>query len=622
MIFRCNSSRYPKVTHCTMKHPSYYFVLLFIISLSGSAQQNEVDSLRIFLLTAKDTARVKALNNLASKIMHSAPLDAEKLIQESIDLGKSNKFPKGLVNSYKLMGDCFVARSEYNTAIDWYKTSLELLNQSVINDPYYYLAVYNSLGTAYFRQENYKLALDCFLQCLELAEKANNKMGIARLLNNIGLVYHQQGEYDRSMQYFLKCFKDAEASGLTELVGVVANNLGLAYRAKENYEDAIKYFLLSLDIRQNTNNDLGASQVLSNLAEIYKRQREYDKALEYLARAEALKERLDDKSGMVTVADIRSEIYIEQGKLKDAEKLIDHNFKAVRRIGGENVSFIYQRYHDLYVAKNDYKNALYWYKRKTGYNDTIFNETKSKQLAELQTLYEVNKKEKEIVELEKEKEEARFIGNIMAISVVSLTVVIILSIYILRLRIKKRQQVFEMERVLNQKEIENAALREEELKNEIEYKNKELASYTINFVQKSELMEELKRNLQTISPENAEVAKKIANINKIVENSYQVDREWEDFKVQFENVHRDFFRILKGRCPELTNGDLKLCALLKLNMNMKEAAKILGISPESVKTARYRLRKKFGLSQEANLVDFILNLEYGMNASEEISMSA
>jgi len=98
-------------------------------------------------------------------------------------------------------------------------------------------------------------------------------------------------------------------------------------------------------------------------------------------------------------------------------------------------------------------------------------------------------------------------------------------------------------------------------------------------------------------------------MQRIIDNNYQIDREWEDFKMHFEQVHPEFFEQLKASYPELTPSDLKLCALLKLNMNTKESAKILGISPDSVKTARYRLRKKLQLRKDEGLFDFIYRIE-------------
>ncbi len=78
----------------------------------------------------------------------------------------------------------------------------------------------------------------------------------------------------------------------------------------------------------------------------------------------------------------------------------------------------------------------------------------------------------------------------------------------------------------------------------------------------------------------------------------------------FEELHEGFFYKLKQHFPDLGNAELKLCALLRLNMNMKESSRVLGISSDSVKTARSRLRKKLGLNTEDNLVDFLISFDH------------
>ena len=60
--------------------------------------------------------------------------------------------------------------------------------------------------------------------------------------------------------------------------------------------------------------------------------------------------------------------------------------------------------------------------------------------------------------------------------------------------------------------------------------------------------------------------------------------------------------------PNISPSETKLAALLKLNFSSKEISNILGISTESVKTSRSRLRKKLGLTREDNLVDFLMKL--------------
>jgi tetratricopeptide (TPR) repeat protein len=583
-------------------------IVWLLLTVSGFAQQNEADSLQQLLKTSKDTTRVVVLNKLAYRVLFSDPKKAEAYANEAIILAHDLDFVRGLADGYKTLGISYDVRAQYQKSIEAYQKGLKALEQSQFAGGTIRLSLSNALGITYYHQGSYKEALENFLIALELSETLNNINRKASILMNIGLVYHDQKQLDLAYNYYKKSEQLAEQSGDKVLLGRVTNNLGTILKEGDRFEEALASFEVSRKIKEETNDLLGLSATFANLASIHKRLGNHPLALDYLDKAEALKIKIDDQFGLVIVNDLRAEIFIAQNRLAEAEKLIRENLARSKPIGGENRVFAYERYHDLYIAKKDYKSALEWFKRKTNFSDSLFNETKSKQMAELQTLYDVNKKEKEIVNLEKENQQVNFEKSIMTVSIGALALIAVIGFFFFRFRIRKKQQLHKIELALQQEHLENGKLRENELQREIDFKNRELASYTMNFVQKSELMEEIKRNLQEIRPDEKEVSKKITGLNKLIESSYQVDREWEDFKIKFENIHTDFFKNLKAHCPELTNGDLKLCALLKLNMNMKEAARILGISPESVKTARYRLRKKFELQQDDNLVDFILNI--------------
>jgi AraC family chitin signaling transcriptional activator len=78
------------------------------------------------------------------------------------------------------------------------------------------------------------------------------------------------------------------------------------------------------------------------------------------------------------------------------------------------------------------------------------------------------------------------------------------------------------------------------------------------------------------------------------------------FEYHFDQTHENFFRRLKKQYPELTPGDLKLCAYLRMNLSSKELAPLLNISHKSIEVHRSRLRKKLRLSGEDNLVEFLL----------------
>ena len=151
------------------------------------------------------------------------------------------------------------------------------------------------------------------------------------------------------------------------------------------------------------------------------------------------------------------------------------------------------------------------------------------------------------------------------------------------------------------------------MSNEVTAKNKEIASFTMSFLQKNQLMEELKEQINELKKtSDISTNKELSRINRIVDNTFKSDEERKTFQITFDQMHDGFFKDLKQAFPDVSNAELKLCALLRLNMNLKESAKILGIAVDSVKTARYRLRKKLGLKTEDNLVDFLIQFENKM----------
>ena len=91
----------------------------------------------------------------------------------------------------------------------------------------------------------------------------------------------------------------------------------------------------------------------------------------------------------------------------------------------------------------------------------------------------------------------------------------------------------------------------------------------------------------------------------LIKKNLRSEKDWDLFRLYFEDVNKQFYADLSEVNPELTANDLKLCALLKLNMNIKESASVMNIEPASVKTARYKVRKKLKLKPEEDLVEVV-----------------
>jgi DNA-binding CsgD family transcriptional regulator/ligand-binding sensor domain-containing protein/cell division protein FtsL len=171
---------------------------------------------------------------------------------------------------------------------------------------------------------------------------------------------------------------------------------------------------------------------------------------------------------------------------------------------------------------------------------------------------------------------------------------------------KKLQYIQEIETGKKEKEI--IQLKNEKLNAEIEYKNGELASKAMNLVQKSEMLSGIKEELLRLQT-NAVIDKESKDFKKLIrtiDKELEIHEDWEQFAVHFDTVHTNFLKTIKERFPDLTANELKLCAYLRLSLSTKEMAQLMNISIRGVETSRYRLRKKLGLPNEANLFDFLL----------------
>lgn len=148
------------------------------------------------------------------------------------------------------------------------------------------------------------------------------------------------------------------------------------------------------------------------------------------------------------------------------------------------------------------------------------------------------------------------------------------------------------------------------LKTEIDLKSRKLSTASMLIVEKNHMMQGQFSELQDLweladKGKIDELKQRLRRLSRVVQGQIETDSSWDSFKFHFEEVHPDFFVKLKKDGVDLTVKDLKLGAYLRLGVENKEMARLLNISPESVKKALYRMKIKLGIGQEVNLREFI-----------------
>jgi hypothetical protein len=166
--------------------------------------------------------------------------------------------------------------------------------------------------------------------------------------------------------------------------------------------------------------------------------------------------------------------------------------------------------------------------------------------------------------------------------------------------------VHKKESDLAKMELEQRKLKEHELQKESDFKSRQLTTHALNMMQKNKLLQELQTDINQLGKKSsAELNPDFRRINLQINRNLKAENEWDVFKMYFEQVNKNFYSSLLTLNPELTNYDLRLCALIKLNLNIKETASVLNVAPNSIKSARYRLRKKLNMGPEDDLYGFV-----------------
>ena len=170
---------------------------------------------------------------------------------------------------------------------------------------------------------------------------------------------------------------------------------------------------------------------------------------------------------------------------------------------------------------------------------------------------------------------------------------------------KKKEELLTNEALKAEKEV--IKMRNEKLRGEMQFKEKELASLTVHIVQKNDLLTELQGQLKRIKRIKGqdESERKIESLIQKIGKDIDNESNWQMFERQFEQVHQTFINKLELYHPGLTDKEKKLCAYIKMGMASKEIASLMNVSPGAVDNNRYKLRQKLGLKTGDDLPLYI-----------------
>ena len=559
---------------------SIYIILYFFSSalLYGQMKETTVDILQRVLKnhTSPNIERIDALNDLGYRYWIVDSNESIKYGGEALQLAQNLDYPNGVAMAQRV------------------------------------------LGVAYWTLGKLKLSLENLTAAQSIYVSIGDNEGAANSLMNTGMVYADIADYDKALAIYHRSIEQFTKLSMPSRIATTFNKIGSVLTEQMKLSEAKKYYIDALEMHSKDNFYYGMAEAHNGLGKIFLFEDELEQADYHLRKAVDLGKKVNDEDGLLGNI-------IQFGKLQRLRKNFtdaeSHLYEALEIAKRKRLrKYILQVYAQLKLLKKDqgkFEESLEFYNEFILLKDSIFDTEKSKQIAALEFSSELADKEKKIALLQ-EKERTNtiikwsFAGGLLALGTIGFLMFKNQRQRGMRKReiYRKKQELLETNEALAKTALENAQLKQKEMAQQLEFRNKELTSYTLNFVQKNELLSQLQEKI-AIAKNATPVtqSKLLAELHRDIKQRVNIDRDWEDFKRYFEEVHIDFHSKLKEKHTHLSPNDLKICSLTRLNLNIKETASVLGISPESAKTARYRLRKKLDLSPDQELLDYFLELE-------------
>ncbi|GAB4132939.1 MAG: hypothetical protein Fur0041_04730 [Bacteroidia bacterium] len=376
-----------------MLTPRNILLLLYVLISTLMFGGSKTDSLEALLKTSiHDTVRLDIYNRLSFDYKNSDPEKSVEYALKAVALAEKGSNEKAVARAKHTAGTIYYIQANYPEALRYYLEALKIREQ--LHDSVNMAKGYNNIALIHFEMGNQLDALQYHMKSIAIKEKRKDQPGLASSYGNAGIIYYKLAQnagykkdykgsdslFNVALNYQRKALviqeklaADAPDNEVFQLglagtynnIGNISFELaGLDHNNTLMYEEALAYHKKALQIQNMFDDVRGKSHSHINMAGVYEKLKQYDKAI------------LDYS--------IALQLVTEMGLLEE------------RKVIFEGLSMVYEK-------KGDYKKSLEYYKMFNEIKDSILNEQRTEQIAEMQEKYNAEKKEKEILILSKNK---------------------------------------------------------------------------------------------------------------------------------------------------------------------------------------------------------------------------
>lgn len=425
-------------------------------------------------LTAHNTPAIQptSIDSLYQKAMTDDAIslsEADMLLEclfdeayaDSTDLSSANTLKRRQTIVHGLLGEYFFDKGRYNRGLEASQRAVALAREQ--SDSTLLIDLLSTQGACAMRAAKYDEAVSSFEECIQLAERQDDKAALSSAYSNLASTYTvaattENGFIDLAVSFIEKSIEIEEHLPHSPTLSIRYGAAAEIYTKQGRYDEAIRMGHKAYEIDSIAGNSLRMARRLSQTGDAFFAKHDMKKAEQYYLRSMTLLEKIGDPLSISINCKQLGEFYLSKGNRDKALHYWTRGLAIAEEAGNNSLRLALLQKMYLFHRGHDDASAIVWLERYNSLKDSIWNEQNSAQLREYQIRYETA--EKEII-INRQRQEIRQRNFALVLSAILLVILCVTSVLIhgLRQHRKKRfeaeQEVRELKNIISSQERKN-----------------------------------------------------------------------------------------------------------------------------------------------------------------------
>jgi two-component system NarL family sensor kinase len=436
--------------------PYFFTVFICLLAYNNSSAQGIPDSLLKQLNNApNDSVKARSLLDIGEAIEGILTEKSFDYYQQALVLSKQIKNTRLILSSLNDVGVCYIQLNKMDSAIIIFEEAIVVAKK--MNDTLRVARILANIGNVYLHKKEQVKAIEYYFQSAGLWETVADQNRLPALYSNINSLLNDQKEYTKALEYGNKAIALAKKTGDDYSTVNALLNLSNTYDDLGNFEKQHKLLQEALPLAKKGEDIEQIAAVYDDLGDYYYAKKQYQPSLDNYLEGHSYVLQMGNKYHLCTSLAMLAEVYYKLNQNDNASQYILQAEKIADEVGARaDLKKIYLTRAEIEQQAGNYKLASEYFSKTLTLSDSLFKVTTSEKVADVEAKYQNEKKQQEILQLEKVKKILAFsikqkstLNYFLFGSLTALLVVIFLGYRNLR----HRQQLAKQQDELQQQRI-------------------------------------------------------------------------------------------------------------------------------------------------------------------------